>query len=146
MDNRDVWPVAAPQSSEEPAVRAPLRHLIPPLLIGSGIGLIIYVFFHRPMAYIVWTISISLFVCGLLLPRVFLKIEGGLRVFAHWVGLGLTVLLLVPFYWLVFAPGRLLFKLSGKDPMTRACPTDLPSYWQERTPIDDHARHLERQF
>lgn len=140
-----VWPIEV-EKKEEGAPSYGLRHLVPALLIGGGIGGLLYWFEHHAMARIVWSISGFLFLCGLLTPRVFRKIERGLRIFAIWVGRILTVLLLVPFYYLVFFPGRLLFKLSGKDPMTRDCPTRQDTYWITCRKIEDPQVHFRRQF
>ena len=145
QNTRDVWPVAV-KATPDKKINYSIKELLLPLLIGSAIGGLFYHFDHVGMAFVVWPISAFLFLCGLLTPRVFQKIEHGLKIFAHWVGLTLTVILLLPFYYLVFVPGRLIQKLAGKDPMTRACPTDLKTYWVTRKPIEDVKAHFERQY
>jgi len=61
------------------------------------------------------------------------------------VGVAATWICLVPVFYLIFAPGRLILALSRKDPMGRAFPTRAPTYWVSRAPIKDAAEYR-RQF
>jgi hypothetical protein len=145
VSNHPVWPIEVEKIPEGPVSYAP-GHLLPALVIGSLVGGAFYYFGHVAMGCVVWSISAFLFLCGLLAPRVFKKIEHGLQVFARGVGMCLTVLLLLPFYYLVFLPGRIFLKLKKKDPMTRECPTPSDSYWVTRKPIKDPKIHFGRQY
>ncbi len=49
----------------------------------------------------------------------------------------LTWVLLVPFFYLCFTPGRLILILRKKDPLHRQCPSSETSYWVTRPPIAD---------
>lgn len=145
MSSSSVWPIEVEKSPEAEVSYSACR-LLPALGIGSLIGAAFYGFGHTVMGYIVWGISGFLFLCGLLAPRLFQKIEHGLQVFAHGVGKALTVLLLTPFYYLVFFPGRIILALKGKDPMTRECPTSSESYFVTRKPIEDPKVYFGRQY
>ena len=80
-------------------------------------------------AVVVLCVGIFVLVSGLFLPAVFLGFERGFKTFGKGVGFVLTWVLLVPFFYLVFAPGRLCMALSGKDPMHRKFPTDSSTSW-----------------
>ena len=83
--------------------------------------------------------------CALFVPPAFAAIEGFGKKLGVWVGTGLTYLLLVPFFYLVFVPGRLVLALMGKDPMQREFPTKEASCWSPRRTKMDEA-HYRKQF
>ena len=94
-------------------------------------------------ASVLFGISGVLLVTGFLLPSVFLRIEKLGQGLGRIVGVVLTWLCLVPAFFLVFVPGHLILKIRGLDPLSRAFPTDLPSYWVPRKPVastDDYKR------
>jgi hypothetical protein len=62
-----------------------------------------------------------------------------------FVSIIVTWLLLVPFYYLCFVPGRLIQLLSGKDPMERRFPGKVPSYWKKYNSHPD-PQHWKRQY
>lgn len=95
--------------------------------------------FH--MAVVVWCISGFISFTALFMPRLHDAIKRGLIWFAHLVGLGLSWLLLVPFYYLCFVPGRIWLSIRGKDPMQRAFPTDEKSYWVPRPAVKTIAQY-----
>lgn len=82
---------------------------------------------------------------GLLVPALFLKLEQGGRWLGKAAGIGLTWLLLVPMYYLVFAPGRLILMMTGNDPMARQFPTKATTYWIMRKPVANPDEY-KRQF
>ncbi len=108
-------------------------------LVMAAIGALFYFFPrahpHRVMAYIVFSLAGIVLFSGLFIPPLFKLIER----FGAWlgriVGTGLTYLLLVPFFYLAFAPAHFFLNLRGKDPMCRAVPTSATTYWVPRPPI-----------
>ncbi len=94
---------------------------------------------------VVGGIGVVVLLSGLLVPALFLKLEQGGRWLGKAAGVGLTWLLLVPMYYLVFAPGRLLLMMTGKDPMARKFPTNEKTYWIARKPVaspDEYKRQF----
>lgn len=90
-------------------------------------------------------IAALMFISGFFIPALFARIEQLGRTFGKWVGVAITWVLLVPVFYLVFVPGRLILMLRGIDPMCRKFPTDAPTYWVPRKPVADTAEY-KRQF
>lgn len=122
------------------AKRAVLQALIPfaaaALMVRKG---------HTTAAGIVGGIGAVMLLSGLFIPAMFLKLERGGRWLGKAAGVGLTWLLLVPMFYLVFFPGRLILMLTGNDPMARKFPTKAPTYWIARKPVLS-AEEYKRQY
>lgn len=112
------------------AKRASLQALIPFAVAG------LFVWKGRQVAAaVVAGIGALVLLSGLLAPSLFMKIEQGGRWLGKAAGIGLTWLLLVPMFYLVFFPGRLILMMTGNDPMARKFPTKAPTYWIARKPV-----------
>ncbi len=107
--------------------------------------LAITVWHHRVMGGCVLGLAAATLVVGFCAPKAYRAVQRGLGVFAHWVGRALTWLLLVPFFYLVFTPARVLLFLRGKDPMSRTPDPEAASYWLERPPVPG-PEHYTRQY
>jgi len=102
------------------------------------ISLILFFVFHKAViGVVVLSLAAIVVSTGFLVPLAFDAIERGGKALGRWVAAGLTWLLLVPFFYIVFVPGRFFIKLRGKDPLCRAFPTDEPTYWVPRTRVTD---------
>ncbi len=120
----------AQHSRGEIAGRATFQALIPFAVAG------LFVWKGRQVAAaVVAGIGALVLLSGLLAPPVFMKIEQGGRWLGKAAGIGLTWLLLVPMFYLVFFPGRLILMMTGNDPMARKFPTKAPTYWIARKPV-----------
>ena len=108
-------------------------------VVMAVVGTILYVLLkHHIAAWIVWSLAAIVLVGGLFIPPVFHAFEKFGVLLAHWVGSGLTYGLLVPFFFLVFVPGRIVLMLSGRDPMNRSFkPGSVESYWIPRKPVSN---------
>ncbi len=142
-----VWPwqagpQAAPKSGGMPMG---VRGLLQALVMGI-IGFLLYRWIkHETMAIVVWSLAGVVLLSSWFVPPVFKAIERFGQKLGHWAGTGLTWLLLVPFFYVVFVPGRLVMRLLGKDPMQRGFPTPETTCWSPRkTKLD--ASHYRRQF
>ena len=115
-------------------------------LVMSAIGLVVFsVLGHRAMACGIWTLAVVVLASSAWFPRLFSAMERfGVRL-GRWAGAGLTYLLLVPFFYLVFVPGRVVLWLLGKDPMQRAFPAREATCWAARKARMDDA-HYRKQF
>ena len=105
-------------------------------VIMSIIGSVLFAYFdHRIAASIVWFLAALVLVGGLFVPAIFHGFEKFGMLLGKCVGTGLTYLLLVPFFYICFLPGRIIQIITGNDPMTRKFPTKEPSYWIPRKPV-----------
>ena len=129
------------KTTGKPAVSSVLIQTIVPAVVGT-----IFFLLGRPVTgKVLWGISGVLLVSGLFIPPVFIRIEQFGRWFGKWAGLVITWVLMVPLFYLVFVPGRVILKLRGIDPMCRKFPTDAPTYWVPRKPVTD-VEEYKRQF
>ena len=139
-----VWPwerAAAVRPREQIARRAWLQAGI---LAAIGAGL--FWGLHREtMAGVAWTMAALVGLSGLLAPRVFKAIERLGRRLGQWVGIGLTYLLLVPFYFLVFVPAHAVLAFRGKDPMKRQFPSPDETCWTPKK-TSANLNHYRKQF
>ena len=86
----------------------------------------------RPMGITVAVLALFVWGSGFWLPRVFDGIDRFFRAFGRIVGISMTWLLLVPFFYLVFVPARIVLWMTGKDPMKRRIRTGEATYWVPR--------------
>ncbi|MBN2441937.1 MAG: hypothetical protein JXJ04_11340 [Spirochaetales bacterium] len=110
------------------------KHTIVRIIIQSlvmilfGLFLILYLH-HELFGSIIGGSGIIVLILGLFIPP---AKKGLIRIqekVIKWVGIILTWLLLVPFYFLCFIPGRIILLLSGKDPLNRKFPDTGKSCW-----------------
>ena len=108
-------------------------------------GILYFGLEFRRMAWVVLGVAGFLLISGLWIAPLFNAVERFLARFARWIGLGLTWLLLVPFFFLVFVPARVLLALRGKDPMRRRFPSNETTAWITRPP-KRNAESYRRQY
>lgn len=125
-------PTAAPKKPMNFRVKAVIQ-----VLAMTGIGFLFWTWKgHVVGPFIIWTLAAYILLTALFVPPAFHALERFFAgPFARTVGTGLTWLLMVPVYLLIFTPAHLILKLRGQDPMARAFPTKLPTYWIPRKPV-----------
>lgn len=128
--SRVVWPWAEHQESPGTRVNATRRKALVQFAVMAVVSSLLWLKF-KPVAIVAGSLAVFVLMTGLFVPRFFEAIDRVLSAFGKIVGMTLTWLLLTPFFLLVFAPGRMLLALRGKDPMQRQCPTDKKTYWTE---------------
>lgn len=111
-----------------------LRRVLIRVVVTWGIGIALFIWTEaRLLASIVFAIGGILLLTGLVAPRLFRALDHAFFTLGRWVATAVTWILLVPFYFLVFTPGRIVHMCTGKDPMNRQCPTQEPTYWTRHT-------------
>lgn len=125
----------------KPSLGAVFLQAVIPLIVGA-----VFHYKGRPVAAgILYGVSSVMLVSGLFIPVLFHRIEKLGQALGRVVSTGITWILLVPLFYLVFVPGRLILKLRGLDPMCRQFPTDASTYWVPRKPvvnIDEYKRQF----
>jgi len=82
----------------------------------------------------IYSLSAVVIISGFLIPSLFRVLERAGQWLGRMVGIGITWLMLMPFFYLCFAPTRLILKLMGKDPMHRRFERNRSSYWVDHKP------------
>ena len=135
-----VWNWRAPAAA--PGAAAPVGAALRQAAVMGVVGAALFFWLkHRAMGIAVWSLAGVVLASGLFLPPVFAAVEGFGRRLGKGVGVFLTWLLLVPFYYLCFGTMRLAQKLGGRDPLCRKFPSDEPTYWTPRKPVGDVAQY-----
>jgi hypothetical protein len=94
-----------------------------------------------------FTVSAAVMLSSLVFPRLLSPLYYLMLRVSGYMGWFNTRLILVIVYYLVFTPTALLFKLLGKDPLSRHFERDAPSYWMRRSDDGrDTKSHYEKQF
>ena len=139
-----VWPWQkglAAQPAEKHGLRATVQAGI---LAAVGAGLF-FGLHHKAMAGAAWAMGALVWISGLWIPRLFKAIERLGHRLGQGTGILLSYLLLVPFYFLVFAPAHAVLALRGKDPMNRRFPSPDESCWTPKKSIAN-LNHYKKQF
>ena len=128
-------------TSSKPGYGSLLLQALVPMAVGA-----FFLYRHRPVAAVIlFGIGALLLVSGLFIPVLFFRIERIGQAVGRVVGLVLTWIILLPMFYLVFVPGRLILMIRGIDPMCRKFPTDAPTYWVPRKPVGS-VEEYKRQF
>ena len=127
---------------KRPSVPAVLGQALIPVAIGA---LIFFVLKHRIPGIVIMCIGALLFVLGLAIPGFHAGVKKVVGTVAVGVGIGLSWLLLVPFFYLCFPMGRFFAALARRDPLNRSFPVKADSCWTVRDSQPDAASY-EKQF
>ncbi|MFH0907153.1 MAG: hypothetical protein V1929_00115 [bacterium] len=129
-----VWKASGPQppAPKRMSIAAKTAIQVPLMLL---VAFLLYHYGHRVGPAIIVTLAALVFVGGFIYAPLFHGFETFGALLAKWVSSGLTWGLLVPFYYIVFVPARLILALTGNDPMTRGFPTQESTYWIPRPPV-----------
>lgn len=109
-------------------------------LIGLTVAALLYFVFHRPMAAaVVAGIAILIGLLALASPLGLYKgLTRALDRFAHFVGSGVTWVLMPILFYVVFLPIGLLLRMRGKLAISKSADPRMTTYWKtterERTP------------
>lgn len=124
-----IWPWArAPEAKPRREGPSPAG-VVARFAVVSAVAALMIRWGHRVPAAVLFGLGVFILVSGFFLPRAFAAFERLVGLFARGVGLALTWLLLVPFFYLFFVPGRLILRLQGKDPLHRQFPSPEKTCW-----------------
>ena len=124
-----VWNWRAPKSAAAGDAPARRRKALVQFGVATAFAALLLLRHHRVAGLVVGGIGVAVLLCGLWVPPAFEALDRLGRALGRWVGAALTYLLLVPFFYLVMVPGRLILAASGKDPMKRRWDRAAASYW-----------------
>lgn len=114
-------------------------------LVVAAIGTVLFVVFRRHvLGLVAFCLAGLILAAGLFIPPVFSLLEGLGKMLGNWARVGLTYLLLGLIFFIWFTPARLVLKLLRRDPMSRAFPTGLNTYWVSRPPVKSSDRYRDQ--
>jgi hypothetical protein len=110
-------------------------------LIGLAVGTLVYLIISEHMGTLAWTVATLILLSALLSPeRGYAAIERGIDWLVEAVGKAVTLLVMLPVFYLIFLPFGLLFRRGRNDSMKRYYEDSVDSYWltreQPATPED----------
>ena len=128
-----IWDWRIPAANQQKSDSSRRRFLVIQCIIMVIIAILLFFIFHKPIfATVVCGLAVFILFTGLFSPSLLIKINAFGRGLGHVIGTGLTWLLLVPFFYMVFLFGRIILKILNKDPMQRNWEKDRDSYWIDR--------------
>ena len=130
MGSNDLW---SQQQTSEPDQHHNLRkRAVIQFIVMACIASFLLFIHHTVLAVIVYSLSALNLIGGLFIPPLFLLFDRFGKFLAVVFGKVLTWVLLVPFFYLCFVPGRLIMLILGKDPMKRKLDPDAETYWMDK--------------
>ncbi|MDE0840163.1 MAG: hypothetical protein OSB41_14070 [Kiritimatiellae bacterium] len=92
-------------------------------------SLLRFVFKKPTLSLFVASMATAVLVGGFCMPSLYYGIKRFGSMLAHRLGLAVTWLLLVPFFYIFFTITRIIFVMLGKDAMCRELDPSAKSYW-----------------
>jgi len=101
--------------------------------IMAIIGIFLFtVIKHTIPAIIVVILSLVILISGLFFSSIFIKIEEFGKKIGKWTGIGITWLLLVPLFYVIFLLGRLILVILKKDLLDCKFPSISKTCWTSK--------------
>ena len=133
---RVVWPWRAPTRAPATGGWTRRRRILLQCAVTAAIATLLTWWLDRyRLGLFLYCFGAVILICGFLAPKTFDALERLGQKLAHAAALALTWILLMPFFYLCFAPARLILKLMGKDPMHRRFERNRSSYWVDHKPL-----------
>ncbi len=102
-------------------------------LVMGAIAILLYtVLKHFIPAIIVGAFSVVILISGLFFNSIFLRIEMFGKRLGNFIGIVISWLLLIPLFYLVFFPGRLILAVLKKDPLDIKFPSTAKTCWSAK--------------
>jgi hypothetical protein len=112
------------------------------LLIFGGLSLVNLIVRHRGTAAGIFAVLAAVGIAGLVRPRAIRSVFFLTTTLTKPIGWAVSQLLLAGIFYLVFTPLAIVFRMMGRDPLSRGRRTDGATYWRKRTPPSDVRDYL----
>jgi len=119
------WTGDAERQRDDPRRRARRQAVI----IAAVAVLLRWVLGQTLLPMLLLLVALASLVTGRWLPRAYLRSERWAKALGAALGRVVAWLVLAPFFYVFFTIGRCILAMRGRDPMNRAFPTDLDTYW-----------------
>jgi predicted membrane channel-forming protein YqfA (hemolysin III family) len=113
------------------AVAAARRQGATGAAVGLAVAAALAWLLHRPVpALVVAVLSLTVALLALAAPlTLYRRLRGALDRFGHWVGTGVTWLLMTVLFYLLFVPVGLIMRAMGKLAFSRFADPAVDTYW-----------------
>lgn len=133
-----IWPWRAKKMGKDHGAEVASRRkrAMVESLVAYGVGFfLLFGLQHPRIAAVVFGIATLSLIGGLFVEPLYRAFRKLGHCLALGVGVGMTWLLLAPFFYVCFTVGRIFLLLLHRDPLNRAFPTKLPTYWSPYRPL-----------
>lgn len=128
-----AWPWPTPAQTAAPDRHSLRVHGARRAGIGLGAAALLHVLGHGRIALIAASLATMILATALVSPnRAYVALTKYLDLFGKSVGRLLTLLTMIPIFYLVFLPFGLLLRRGKSDPMKRFFERESLSYWENR--------------
>lgn len=139
---RTAWPWRDGAKAKDASPKHAVRRAWIQAVIMLMVAVVMFFVLHKTiLPMVVTALALVNLLLGLFWAKGFLAVERFWLGAAHGVGVGLGWVLLTPFFFLCFAPARLLLVMRGRDPMRRRFPAPGDTCWILREQPQDKARY-----
>ena len=129
-----VWPWRDREESTAAATAAKRRHrVLVQATVGLSAGALMLLLHWSRMSTIAVCVAAAIFAMGHLVPRLYDALDSGIMLAAQALGQCLAWMLLAPFFYLCFLPGRLILMARRRDPLSRQWPSEQATFWVTRS-------------
>ncbi len=119
--------------------------LVQALVMGLIAAVLFFGLHHHILARVIWTLAALVLILGLAFPSAYRPIHACGKWAGRVTGKALTHLLLIPFFFLFFAPVAMILRWQNRDPLHRGFRDPQWTYWIGRS-AKSRGENIERQF
>jgi hypothetical protein len=112
------------------------------LLVWSGLAVWQWSHGHSTWAMVLGAVALAFGPIGLVKPEAIRPVFAALTALTRPIGIVMTRVVLAVAYYLLFTPLALIFRLIGRDALSRKRRTDVRTYWSPRTDTQEPRRYL----
>jgi hypothetical protein len=116
-------------------------------LVASGIVAVLLrlvIGIAVPVVLVIFAVGVAIFACSFVSLKLTRAIYIGLAVAAMPIGLAVSFILLTAFYFVLLTPVAILFRLIGRDALSRRFDPTANSYWRTHRPPQSLERYFQQ--
>jgi len=138
----------ADDSRSQAAAKAARREGAVGAAVGLAVAAALAWLLHRPVpARVVAALSLTVALLAFAAPlTLYPRLRGALDRLGHWVGTGVTWLLMTLLFYLLFLPAGLIMRAAGKLDFTRFADPAVDTYWTPTEGRVHSAKSYRKQF
>ncbi|MDP6522862.1 MAG: hypothetical protein QGH15_01450 [Kiritimatiellia bacterium] len=143
--SRTVWPWMDADGNAAESGSLPRRAAVQAVIMCAIASVLFFLLHHHVMPVIILVLATIVVLSAFFAPALFHGIDRFGKALGQVVGIILTWMLLIPFFYICFTVGRLLLVVLKVDPMRRKAETGEDTCWvqhPERPPLDRYGKRF----